>query len=252
MDNIQTTDTGVMIEDAENTQSVDIVKKAKIEYRPKPVYDFFKRVFDIISSLIVSIFLIVPIFVISILIVIKDGWSPFYKHKRIGRNSKIIYAYKFRSMKNHADELEKMLTAEQLAEYKKEYKLKDDPRLIGYKSVGDGDRCFGAKLRRMSLDELPQILVNILLLGNMSVVGPRPIVESELKENYTPEEQKLLLSVKPGLTGYWQAYARNNVGYANGERQKMELYYISNRSFGLDIKIIFKTIITVLKRSGAK
>ena len=142
--------------------------------------------------------------------------------------------------------------AEQLAEYKKEYKLKDDPRLIGYKSAGDGDKCFGAKLRRMSLDELPQILVNILLLGNMSVVGPRPIVESELKENYTPEEQKLLLSVKPGLTGYWQAYARNNAGYANGERQKMELYYISNRSFGLDIKIIFKTIITVLKRSGAK
>lgn len=130
--------------------------------------------------------------------------------------------------------------------------MKDDPRLIGYKSAGDGDKCFGAKLRRMSLDELPQILVNILLLGNMSVVGPRPIVESELKENYTPEEQKLLLSVKPGLTGYWQAYARNNAGYANGERQKMELYYISNRSFGLDIKIIFKTIITVLKRSGAK
>ena len=145
-----------------------------------------------------------------------------------------------------------MLTPEQLAEYKKEYKLKDDPRLIGYKKAGDGNKCFGAKLRRMSLDELPQIMMNILILGNMSVFGPRPIIKSELKENYTPEEQKLLLSVKPGLTGYWQAYARNNVGYVNGERQKMELYYIHNRSFLLDIKIIFKTIITVLKRNGAE
>ena len=75
----------------------------------------------------------------------------------------------------------------------------------------------------MSIDELPQILFNICILGNMSVVGPRPILQSELEENYTPEEQKLLLSVKPGLTGYWQAYARNDVGYQNHERQEMEL-----------------------------
>ena len=85
----------------------------------------------------------------------------------------------------------------------------------------------------------------------MSIVGPRPVVKSELEENYTPQQQKALLSVKPGLTGYWQAYARNNVGYKNGERQKMELWYVQNRSFSLDIKIIFKTVDTVLRGRGA-
>ncbi|MBQ7980165.1 MAG: sugar transferase [Oscillospiraceae bacterium] len=223
-----------------------------IEFVEKPIYNFFKRAFDILSTLIASIILLVPIIIISAIIVANDGWNPIYQHKRIGKNGRSIGVYKFRSMKNGADNLEKMLTPEQLEEYKKEYKLKDDPRLIGYKNAGDGNKCFGAKLRRMSIDELPQILMNILILGNMSVVGPRPILESELKENYTPAQQKLLLSVKPGLTGYWQAYARNNVGYENGERQKMELFYVQNRSFMLDMKIIFKTIITVLKRTGAK
>lgn len=229
-----------------------IEKNKEFEFVEKPVYNFIKRAFDIVSSFVVSILLLIPISVISVMIVAKDGWSPFYMHKRIGRRGKKFGVCKFRSMKKGADNLEKMLTPEQLAEYKKEYKLADDPRLIGYKNPGDGNKCFGSKLRRMSVDELPQILVNILILGNMSVVGPRPIIESELNDNYTPEEQKLLLSVKPGLTGYWQAYARNNVGYENGERQKMELFYVQNRSFMMDIKIIFKTISTVLGRRGAK
>ncbi|MBQ8786400.1 MAG: sugar transferase [Oscillospiraceae bacterium] len=228
------------------------MSKNNAEFVEKPVYDFFKRAFDIVSSLAASIILIIPIIIIAAVIVIKDGWSPLYKHKRIGKNGKKFDVYKFRSMKKNADKLEEMLTPEQLAEYKKEYKLKDDPRLIGYKNPGDGDRCFGAKLRKLSLDEFPQIMINILVLGNMSVVGPRPIIESELNENYTIEEQKLLLSVKPGLTGYWQAYARNNVGYESGDRQKMEMFYVHNRSFLLDMKIIFKTIIVVLKRTGAK
>lgn len=155
-------------------------------------------------------------------------------------------------MKKGADNLEKMLTPEQLEEYHKEYKLKDDPRLIGYKKTGDGLKCFGAVIRRLSLDELPQILINILLLGNLSVVGPRPILEDEMNENYTEIQQTILTTVKPGLTGYWQAYARNNVGYENGERQKMELYYIENRSFLLDMKIILKTVEAVFRKSGAR
>lgn len=226
--------------------------EVKTEFVKKPVYDFFKRAFDIVSSLAATIILIIPVLVISVMIVMKDGCSPIYKHKRVGKNGKMINVYKFRSMKKNADRLEEMLTPEQLAEYKKEYKIVDDPRLIGYKKRGDGVRCFGAKLRRLSLDELPQIIVNILILGNMSVVGPRPILEDELSGNYTPEEQKLLLSVKPGLTGYWQAYERNNVGYENGKRQKMELYYAQNRSFLFDMKIIVKTVFAVLKKSGAK
>lgn len=227
-------------------------KQDPVEFVEKPVYDFIKRVFDIVSSFVVSILLIIPVVIISVIIIAKDGWSPFYVHKRVGKHGKVFSMYKFRSMKKGADNLEDMLTPEQLAEYKKEYKLDDDPRLIGYKKTGDGDKCFGAKLRRLSLDELPQIFMNILIFGNMSVVGPRPILESELKANYTPEEQKLLISVKPGLTGYWQAIARNNIGYDKGGRQKMELFYVQNRSFMMDIKIIFKTIGSVLGRKGAK
>lgn len=218
----------------------------------KPCYDFFKRAFDIAASLAASILLLIPMLVISLLIVLKDGGSPFYLQKRVGRNGAAIKVCKFRSMKRGADDLEKMLTPEQIAEYKREYKLNDDPRLIGYKKTGDGCKCFGAKIRRMSMDELPQIFWNILIKGDMSVVGPRPVLQRELEENYTPEERKLLLSVKPGLTGYWQAYARNCIGYTNGERQKMELFYVHNRSFLLDIKIIFKTFGAVLIGRGAK
>jgi lipopolysaccharide/colanic/teichoic acid biosynthesis glycosyltransferase len=86
----------------------------------------------------------------------------------------------------------------------------------------------------------------------MSLVGPRPILPDELEENYTPAEQELLLSAKPGLTGYWQAYARNNATYATHERQDMELYYIHNRSFWLDIKIMLHTVVSVLRKDGAK
>lgn len=236
----------------ENTQVIERENTAeKLDFVEKPVYDFFKRVFDVVCSLIASIILGIPMIIIALLVVIKDGGSPFYQHCRVGKNNSSLKVLKFRSMKKGADNLEKMLTPEQLAEYKKEYKLKDDPRLIGYKNPGDGSKCFGASIRRMSLDELPQIFWNILIKGNMSIVGPRPILQSELEENYTPEEQKLLLSVKPGLTGYWQAYARNNVGYENGERQKMELFYVHNRSVGLDIKIMFKTVGTVLFGRGA-
>ena len=124
-------------------------------------------------------------------------------------------------MKKGADNLEAMLAPEQLEEYKREYKLDDDPRLIGYKKPGDSKKCFGGIIRRLSIDELPQILFNICILGNMSVIGPRPILESELTDHYSLAEQKALLSVKPGLTGYWQAYARNDVGYEDHERQDM-------------------------------
>lgn len=226
--------------------------KAYIESRRKPIYDFFKRAFDIIAALFSGIIMLIPILLISGIIIAKDGWSPFYVHGRIGKNGKKIGVVKFRSMKKNADDIENTLNPQQLAEYKTEYKINDDPRLIGYKKSGDGVRCFGGKLRRLSLDELPQIIINILILGNMSIVGPRPIMEEELKENYTPEEQKLLLSVKPGLTGYWQAYARSNAGYSNRKRQKMELFYVRNRSFLLDIKIILKTFTAIIKSDGAK
>jgi lipopolysaccharide/colanic/teichoic acid biosynthesis glycosyltransferase len=215
-------------------------------------YLFVKRCFDFVTSALASIILLIPMVIIGLMVVAKSLGSPFYVQERVGQGGKRIRVYKFRSMKKNADHLEQMLTPEQLEEYRAEYKLVDDPRLLGYKKPGDGSRCFGAVIRKTSLDELPQIFFNILIRGNMSVVGPRPILPEELEENYTPEEQVLLLSVKPGLTGYWQAYARNDATYASGERQKMELHYIRNRSFRLDIKIILQTVISVLRKTGAR
>lgn len=239
-----------MVSEKEKQDSI-VIEKRDNGYRMTKGELFARRCFDLVCSLCASILFFIPMLVIAAIIMIKDPGNPFYMHRRVGKNGESIGVLKFRSMKLGADDLEKTLTAEQLKEYKQEYKLKDDPRLIGYKHPGDGEKCFGAVLRRTSIDELPQIVYNILWKGNMSVVGPRPILEDELKEHYTDEQQDMLLSLKPGLTGYWQAYARNNATYETGRRQEMELYYIANRSFFLDLKIIFKTISIVFKREGA-
>ena len=119
MDNIQTISTDVTMEDTENIQPVDIITKSETEYKPKPVYDFFKRVFDIVSSFIVSVILIIPIFIISVLIIIKDGWNPFYKHKRVGKDFKNIDIYKFRSMKKMLTILKRCLHPNSLLNIKK-------------------------------------------------------------------------------------------------------------------------------------
>ncbi len=205
---------------------------------PKPVYALFKRSADIVLSLIASAVLLPVFIVISLLIRAEDGGPALYAHTRTGLNGKLIKVYKFRSMKQGADKLESFLTAEQIEEYKKEYKLPHDPRISR----------IGRFLRRTSLDELPQIPINILFLGNMSIVGPRPVMEEETL--LYGEDRSLLLSVKPGLTGYWAAYSDKNTGYASGKRQEMELYYVQSRSVLLDIKIILKTVTTVLKKAG--
>ena len=172
-------------------------------------------------------------------IYIKSPGPIFFKQVRIGKNGKKFNIYKFRSMKRNADQLEIMLTPEELKKYYREYKLENDPRITKV----------GAFIRRHSIDELPQF-INILK-GEMALIGPRPLVEEELRVNY-PEKKELFLSMKPGLTGYWQVYARNHVGYENGERQKMELYYIEHACWKLDIKIVLKTIQVVIDGDGAQ
>ena len=239
----------VMTETAAKEQS-EVYAGAAPVVKNRPFYAFFKRLADFVLSLAASVVLIIPMAIIAVAIMIKDPGNPFYIQTRVGKNGKDLKILKFRTMRKGADKLENMLTPEQLEEYKREYKLDDDPRLIGYKKPGDGKTCFGARLRQLSIDEIPQIVWNICLKGDMSLVGPRPILREELERYYTPEQQKALLSVKPGLTGYWQAYARNNAKYDTGERQEMELYYIGNRSIALDLKIIFATIEAVVKRSG--
>ena len=202
----------------------------------KPVYDFFKRFFDIVLSLI-ALILLSPIFLIIAILVKTTSEGPvIFKHKRVGLHGKEIGIYKFRSMVINAEELIKSFTPEQKEEYEKNFKLENDPRIT---KVGNF-------LRKTSLDELPQLL-NILK-GDISIVGPRPImdVETEIFGNY----RELLLSVKPGLTGFWAANGRSDTSY--NRRRAMEIYYVKNRSLFFDIKIIFQTVISVFKGEGAK
>ncbi|MGN1112229.1 MAG: sugar transferase [Acutalibacteraceae bacterium] len=213
--------------------------EVKIQRKSKLLYRFIKRAFDVVSTSVVLI-LFSPVFlIVSILIKADDKGPVIFKHNRIGKNGKAFGVYKFRSMKDGADKVENFLTPEQLEEYRKEFKLDNDPRITK----------IGNFLRKTSLDELPQ-LMNILK-GEMSVIGPRPIIENEFKY-YTEDEKALILSLKPGLTGYWQAYARNDATYETGERQEMELYYAENASVWLDIKILFKSVVSVVCRKGAK
>ncbi|EGT3617146.1 sugar transferase, partial [Clostridium perfringens] len=177
-----------------------------------------------------------PLFLILYIWVKVDSKGPaFFGHKRIGKDRKYIDVYKFRSMVSNAKEVFDNFTPEQKAEFEKNFKLDDDPRIT---------KC-GAFLRKTSLDELPQ-LINIIK-GNMSIVGPRPIIDKEV-EKYGEYADKLF-SVTPGLTGYWQANGRSDTTYE--ERVQMDMYYIDNRSLWLDIKIIFKTVISVIKKEGA-
>lgn len=220
--------------------------------RPGCAYAFFKRMADIFLSFFLTVLFLPVSFLTAFLIFARTGHNPFFLQERMGRNGKIIKVLKFRTMRQDAADLSLVLSPEELALYRQEYKLGDDPRLIGYRRPGDGTRCFGAILRRTSIDELPQLFFNILLLGNMSLVGPRPILRDELQKHYTPEEQKAFLSVKPGLTGFWQAYARNEACYSDGQRQWMELYYVAHQSVGLDIRILFRTVVAVLTKAGAK
>ncbi len=172
---------------------------------------------------------------LGILIKLDSKGPIFFSHKRIGKDGKTIGVYKFRSMVSNSEEVFKNFTKEQKEEFEKNFKLDDDPRITK----------LGKFLRKTSLDELPQLL-NIIK-GDMSIVGPRPIVKAEV-EKYGNCADKLF-SVKPGLTGFWQANGRSDTSYE--ERVQMDMYYIDSRSFLLDIKIIFKTVISVIKKEGA-
>lgn len=220
-----------------------IYKNKTVEYdnkeisNNKPIYNAIKRCGELFLSFIAFPAFAVIYLIVAILLKIQDGGPVLYKAERVGLNGKNFYMYKFRTMKLNADRLEDFLSPDELEEYKKEYKLENDPRVTKVGNI----------LRKTSMDELPQI-INIIK-NDMSLIGPRPIVEEET-EMYG-DKKSLFLSVKPGLTGYWQAYARNDVGYTDGRRQEMELYYIKNRSVRLDIKIFFATIKRVITRKGA-
>ncbi len=198
---------------------------------------FLKRAMDIIGSILI-ITAISPVLITLYFIIKKDGGDAIYGHPRVGRNGKSFKCLKFRSMVvNSKEVLEDLLknSPEAREEWEKDFKLKNDPRITK----------IGNFIRRTSLDELPQ-LFNVLK-GEMSLVGPRPIVQEEL-ERYE-ENVDYYLMAKPGMTGLWQVSGRNDVDYDT--RVYFDAWYVKNWSLWNDIAILFKTVSVVLNRDGA-
>ena len=215
-----------------------IVFRKSIKYI-KYINSFFKRIMDIVGS-IVGITILIPLtIVVKIVNILNKDFGPlFYSHERIGKNGKHFKMYKFRSMcMNSQEVLEKLLEEDEDArkEWEEHRKLNDDPRITK----------IGKILRKTSLDEFPQFL-NVLK-GEMSLVGPRAVIDGEIEK--FGEFKDAVLSVKPGITGYWAANGRSETSYE--ERVEMEFHYVVNNSVFMDIGILFKTVISVLKKEGA-
>ena len=199
------------------------------------VYLRVKRILDVVISALALLLLWPLMLLIALAVKIESKGSVIYVHERVGYHYRPCNIYKFRTMYMDADELKNSFTAEQQLEWNQNYKLENDPRITRV----------GMILRRSSADELPQ-LVNVLK-GDLSLIGPRPVVAEEL-ERYGENKDKFL-SVKPGLSGYWQAYARNECSYE--QRMRMELEYVDKANLWWDIRIFFATIGTVLRGKGA-
>lgn len=213
--------------------NIEICKATSVSenFLGKRLFDIFIASFGIITFFCVFV-LFFPIYMLG-----ENKGHPLYKQKRIGKDGKFFYIYKFRSMIKHADE--KLKNNPEL--YQKyidnNYKLEpsEDPRITN----------FGKFIRRTSLDEIPQF-INVLR-GEMSIVGPRPIVEEELKEY--GELKETFLQMKPGITGVWQVNGRSNVGYP--ERCELELSYLSKRGLIFDSWVVLVTIYYVFQKRGA-
>jgi lipopolysaccharide/colanic/teichoic acid biosynthesis glycosyltransferase len=197
-------------------------------------YELWKRVTDVIGSLALLV-LLMPLMVVVVACVKASGRGPvLFKQRRLGRGGKPFWCYKFRTMVPDAEsQLARGGTL--TSRFHENYKIKDDPRVTRV----------GAVMRRTSLDELPQ-LWNVLR-GDMSLIGPRPIVEPELVK-YGVHGSRLL-TVKPGLGGAWQVNGRSDTSYA--VRVAMDMNYIESRSLGLDLKLLLLTALVVIQRQGA-
>ena len=201
-------------------------------------YLVFKRAFDVVFSAAVCIVLAIPVAIACAAICADTPGKPFFRQERIGKGGKRIYIFKLRTMVADAHEHpERYMTSVQLETWRREQKLVNDPRITRV----------GRFLRRTSLDELPQFL-NVLT-GDLSVIGPRPITLDETYE--FGEDRDEVLSVRPGITGLWQATDRNRATWENGRRQELELRYVRNRGYGMDVHIFLMTFRAMfLDRTG--
>lgn len=198
-----------------------------------------KRIIDISVSAVMLLLTAIPVALIALFIK-KDGGSGFYRSRRVGRGGREFDAYKLRTMVTGADSaLQDMLDNDSTMakEWNENYKLKSDTRITP----------LGKVLRVTSIDELPQLL-NVLR-GDMSLVGPRPILPEEVI-NYHPASLDLYYKSTPGLTGLWQVNGRSDSSFKN--KVAMNNQYIKNWSIALDIKIMLQTVIVVFRRIGAR
>tara|TARA_B100000212_G_scaffold342199_1_gene328176 strand:- start:2910 stop:3527 length:618 start_codon:yes stop_codon:yes gene_type:complete len=198
------------------------------------LYLICKRVFDMIFSFLLLVILFLPFVFIGIMIKLTSKGPILYSWKVVGKDGAYFNSFKFRTMVINADKMKEQLKDknEMSGPF---FKIEDDPRVTHV----------GKFLRKYSIDELPQFIS--VFLGSMSIVGPRPPLQTEYV-NFT-DFQKQKLSVKPGITCLWQVQGRNNINDAN-EWIKKDLEYISKRSFIFDIKIIVKTIFAVFRGTG--
>lgn len=219
---------------------ISVIENDNVDVSINIIYLFIKRLFDIFVSLIGLLFLLPVMSIVKIgYLLTGDFHSILFTQKRIGKNGKEFKFYKFRSMVPNADEvLFKLLSEDkELAyEYKKNKKLKNDPRITR----------MGKILRKSSLDELPQ-LINVLL-GDMSMIGNRPYLPREKEDmGYFYND---IVKTKPGLTGYWQVSGRSDTSFER--RLELETYYSNHCSLGLDIKIFYYTFSVVFFGKGAE
>ncbi|MCS8573107.1 sugar transferase [Pediococcus pentosaceus] len=198
------------------------------------VYRLFKRMLDIIAS-VIGLIMLSPVFlIVSLAIKAEDRGPIFYSQVRLGKGQRPFKMYKFRSMIVDADKkLEKLLKQNEVEGAM--FKMKEDPRITKV----------GRFIRKHSLDELPQ-LINVLR-GDMSLVGPRPPLEREVSDYSEYDKQRLI--VKPGCTGFWQVTARNDVDFEG--MVNLDLEYIERSSILFDIGILFRTVAIVFKPNGA-
>ena len=204
-------------------------------YEHKPnIYKWIKRGFDIIASLI-AIIVLSPVFLITALaIILEDGGPVFFTQQRAGKDMKSFKIYKFRSMyKNAEAQFERMQAQNEQTGHA--FKIKNDPRITHV----------GRFIRRYSIDELPQ-LFNIIK-GDMSIVGPRPILTTQMEECNAYEKQRLI--VKPGLTCYWQVRGRAKIKWDRWV--ELDLQYIEDMSILKDIELIFRTFPAIFGQDGA-
>ena len=210
------------------------MSEVRAEVKSNYYYEFFKRSIDVICS-IIGLISLSPIFlIVSILIRLESKGEIIFKQKRVGLNGEEFEIYKFRSMVANAEELKEKL-AEENEMSGPMFKMKDDPRITKV----------GKFIRKTSIDELPQ-LINVVK-GEMSLVGPRPSLPKEVAEFEEWMNERLL--VKPGLTCYWQVSGRNNIDFEDW--MKLDIKYVRERNFWLDIKLILKTILVLFGDENA-